>query len=77
VLRRLVYLGIKELSNIAEDVIIVTSSLTKDMTGKEDCYRAAAIRALCTITDPVMLQVSRPAIFFLMSWPVDMISCAL
>jgi hypothetical protein len=39
VLRRLVYLGIKELSGIAEDVIIVTSSLTKDMTGKEDCYR--------------------------------------
>ena len=28
------------------------------MTGKEDSYRAAAIRALCTITDPVMLQVS-------------------
>ena len=56
-LRRLVYLGIKELSGIAEDVIIVTSSLTKDMTGKEDSYRAAAIRALCTITDPVMLQV--------------------
>ena len=59
VLRRLVYLGIKELSSIAEDVIIVTSSLTKDMTGKEDCYRAAAIRALCTITDPVMLQVKK------------------
>jgi len=56
VLRRLVYLGIKELSGIADDVIIVTSSLTKDMTGKEDSYRAAAIRALCTITDPVMLQ---------------------
>ena len=55
-MRRLVYLGIKELANIAEDVIIVTSSLTKDMTGKEDNYRAAAIRALCTITDPVMLQ---------------------
>lgn len=55
-LRRLVYLGIKELAGIAEDVIIVTSSLTKDMTGKEDCYRAAAIRALCCITDPVMLQ---------------------
>jgi len=56
VLRRLVYLGIKELAGIADDVIIVTSSLTKDMTGKEDSYRAAAIRALCTITDPVMLQ---------------------
>ncbi|XP_015607838.1 coatomer subunit gamma [Cephus cinctus] len=55
VLRRLVYLGIKELSSVAEDVIIVTSSLTKDMTGKEDLYRAAAIRALCTITDGGML----------------------
>lgn len=56
VLRRLVYLGIKELSKVAEDVIIVTSSLTKDMTGKEDLYRAAAIRALCKITDGSMLQ---------------------
>ncbi|XP_078050150.1 coat protein (coatomer) gamma [Augochlora pura] len=55
VLRRLVYLGIKELSSLAEDVIIVTSSLTKDMIGKEDLYRAAAIRALCTITDAGML----------------------
>lgn len=51
ILRRMMYLGIKELSHIAEDVIIVTSSLTKDMTGKEDLYRGAAIRALCTITD--------------------------
>ena len=67
-LRRLVYLGIKELSGIAEDVIIVTSSLTKDMTGKEDSYRAAAIRALCTITDPVMLQVR---IITLVSFVVD------
>lgn len=50
-LRRMVYLGIKELSSLAEDVIIVTSSLTKDMTGHEDLYRAAAIRALCSITD--------------------------
>lgn len=39
------------MSKIADDVIIVTSSLTKDMTGKEDQYRASAIRALCTITD--------------------------
>jgi hypothetical protein len=51
VLRRMVYLGIKELATIAEDVIIVTSSLTKDMTGKEDTYRAPAIRALTAITD--------------------------
>lgn len=56
ILRRMVYLGIKELSSIADDVIIVTSSLTKDMTGHEDLYRAAAIRALCSITDSTMMQ---------------------
>ncbi|XP_046975777.1 coatomer subunit gamma-2-like [Vanessa cardui] len=55
-LRRMVYLCIKELSSLAQDVIIVTSSLTKDMTGKEDMYRAAAIRALCSITDSTMIQ---------------------
>lgn len=55
-LRRHVYLCIKELSSMAQDVIIVTSSLTKDMTGKEDMFRAAAIRALCTITDSTMMQ---------------------
>lgn len=47
---------IKVLSTISDDVIIVTSSLTKDMTGKEDAYRAPAIRALCLITDAAMLQ---------------------
>lgn len=56
ILRRLVYLGIKELCKVAEDTIIVTSSLTKDMTGREDQYRAPAIRALCRITDASMLQ---------------------
>jgi len=57
VLRRMVYLGIKSLANVAEDIIIVTSSLTKDMTGKEESFRASAIRALCCITkDPLMLQ---------------------
>ncbi|KRZ26940.1 Coatomer subunit gamma-2 [Trichinella pseudospiralis] len=56
VLRRLVYLTIKELASLADDVIIVTSSLTKDMTGKEDIYRASAIRALCKVTDSTMLQ---------------------
>ncbi len=38
VLRRMVYLGIKFLAPIAEDVIIVTSSLTKDMTGNRNSY---------------------------------------
>ncbi|KNC72566.1 hypothetical protein SARC_14876, partial [Sphaeroforma arctica JP610] len=55
-MRKLVYLTIKELAPMAEDVIIVTSSLTKDMTGKEDSYRASAIRALCRITDATMIQ---------------------
>ncbi|ELU14014.1 hypothetical protein CAPTEDRAFT_162815 [Capitella teleta] len=55
-LRRMVYLCIKEMAYIAEDVIIVTSCLTKDMTGREDQFRAPAIRALCRITDTTMLQ---------------------
>ena len=38
VLRRMVYLGIKSLAKVSEDVIIVTSSLTKDMSGKEERY---------------------------------------
>ncbi|XP_032895973.1 coatomer subunit gamma-2 [Amblyraja radiata] len=55
-LRRVCYLTIKEMANISEDVIIVTSSLTKDMTGKDDVYRGPAVRALCRITDITMLQ---------------------
>ncbi|XP_078517901.1 coatomer subunit gamma-1 isoform X1 [Lissotriton helveticus] len=55
-LRRMCYLTIKEMSTLSEDVIIVTSSLTKDMTGKDDNYRGPAVRALCKITDSTMLQ---------------------
>jgi coatomer protein complex subunit gamma len=47
----MMYLTIKAMADIADDVIIVTSSLTKDMTGKEEAFRAGAIRALCKITD--------------------------
>ncbi|CAF1521732.1 unnamed protein product, partial [Adineta steineri] len=43
-LRRMIYLSIKEMSTVANDVIIVTSSLTRDMTGKEDSHRGPAIR---------------------------------
>lgn len=46
------YLAIKELSSYAEDVIIVTSSIMKDMQPNlEVIYRPNAIRALCRITD--------------------------
>ncbi|CAF0898652.1 unnamed protein product [Didymodactylos carnosus] len=55
-LRRMVYLSIKDMASVANDVIIVTSSLTKDMTGKEDSHRGPAIRALCKITDASLMQ---------------------
>ncbi|KAF9566654.1 coatomer subunit gamma [Mortierella alpina] len=56
-LRQMVYLIIKELSTVAEDVIMVTSSLMKDMQPtSEVMYRANAIRVLRKITDASMLQ---------------------
>ncbi|CAI0377270.1 unnamed protein product, partial [Linum tenue] len=59
-LRRMLYLMIKELSPSADEVIIVTSSLMKDMNSKTDMYRANAIRVLCRITDGVLLtQIER------------------
>lgn len=48
----MVYLVIKELSKIAEDVIMVTSSIMKDMQPNlEVIYRPNAIRALCRVID--------------------------
>ncbi|BBM97369.1 coatomer subunit gamma [Marchantia polymorpha subsp. ruderalis] len=59
-LRRMVYLIIKEISPSADEVIIVTSSLMKDMNSKTDLYRANAIRVLCRITDGGLLgQIER------------------
>jgi len=57
-LRRMIYLVMKELNPSAEEVIIVTATLTKDMNSKQDLYRANAIRVLSKIismTDPTML----------------------
>lgn len=55
----MIYLVIKELSSIAEDVIMVTSSIMKDMQPNlEVIYRPNAIRTLCRITD-----VSRNILF--------------
>jgi coatomer protein complex subunit gamma len=55
-LRQMVYCVIKELADTAEDVIMVTSSVMKDVaggrgSGDQDIYRANAIRALCRIID--------------------------
>nr|GEV74906.1 coatomer subunit gamma-2 [Tanacetum cinerariifolium] len=59
-LKRMVYLIIKELSPSSDEVIIVTSSLMKDMNSKTDVYRANAIRVLCRITDGTLLtQIER------------------
>uniref|UniRef100_A0A6U2N3F3 Coatomer subunit gamma n=1 Tax=Leptocylindrus danicus TaxID=163516 RepID=A0A6U2N3F3_9STRA len=56
-LRRMVYLFIKEVAETCnpDDVIIVTSSLTKDMTCDVDLYRANALRVLSRIIDASML----------------------
>ncbi|WVR06443.1 hypothetical protein IAU60_003474 [Kwoniella sp. DSM 27419] len=56
-LRQMVYLVIKELSTIAEDVIMVTSSIMKDMQPNlEVLYRPNAIRALARIIDAQSVQ---------------------
>ena len=59
-LRRMVYLIIKEICPSSDEVIIVTSSLMKDMNSKVDLYRANAIRVLCCIADAATLgQIER------------------
>ncbi|PUU80135.1 adaptin N terminal region-domain-containing protein [Tuber borchii] len=62
-LRQMVYLVIKELADTAEDVIMVTSSVMKDVAGsggrgagEQEVYRANAIRALCRIIDGTTVQ---------------------
>jgi len=47
-LRRMIYFFIKEVAETCnpDDIIIVTSSLTKDMNSKEDLFRANSIRVL-------------------------------
>eukprot|EP01102_Stenamoeba_stenopodia_P007090 TRINITY_DN1980_c3_g1_i1.p1 TRINITY_DN1980_c3_g1~~TRINITY_DN1980_c3_g1_i1.p1 ORF type:complete len:879 (-),score=208.25 TRINITY_DN1980_c3_g1_i1:193-2829(-) len=55
ILRRIVYQVLKELSVFAEDVIIIISSLTKDMNSKTDLYKANSIRVLCKILTDVSL----------------------
>lgn len=51
-LRQAVYLAIKELAASAEDVIMVTASIMKDIQpNSEVIYRPNAIRALCKIID--------------------------
>ena len=53
----MVYLIIKELAHTAEDVIMSTSIIMKDMTvGSEVVYKANSIRSLCRIIDATTVQ---------------------
>ena len=56
-LRSMVYFFIKEVAEHCDpdDIIIVTSSLTKDMNSSEDLYRANSIRVLAKMIDATML----------------------
>lgn len=59
-LRRMVYLVLKELSKLSEDVIIAVAILTKDITSSNPVFRANAIRVISRIIDPGMLsQIER------------------
>lgn len=56
VLRRMTYLVLKELSPLAESVLIIIASLSKDIASPVEQYRANAIRVLCgVLTDINML----------------------
>mmetsp|Transcript_33464 Transcript_33464/g.106845 ORF Transcript_33464/g.106845 Transcript_33464/m.106845 type:complete len:850 (-) Transcript_33464:784-3333(-) len=56
-LRRMIYFFIKEVAETCnpDDIIIVTSSLTKDMNSNEDLFRANSIRVLSRMIDATML----------------------
>mmetsp|Transcript_62 Transcript_62/g.100 ORF Transcript_62/g.100 Transcript_62/m.100 type:complete len:901 (-) Transcript_62:1459-4161(-) len=59
-LRRMVYLCIKDICPSADEVIIVTSSLMKDMNSKTDLYRSNSVRVLCNIIDSqLLMQIER------------------
>ena len=57
-----VYLIIKDVCPGEDEVIIITSSLMKDMNSKTDLYRSNAIRVLCSICGQdtqLLVQIER------------------
>ncbi len=50
-LRQIVYLAIKELSSISDDVLMVTSSIMKDVQNGDIIYKPNAIRTLARVLD--------------------------
>jgi len=55
-LRRLIYLGIKELAEAEDQSFIVIASLEKDINSNIDLFRANAIRVLSKILDANMVE---------------------
>lgn len=55
-LRRMVYLLVKEFVADPDEVIIIISSLMKDMNSPVDLYRSNSLRVLCSLIDGSLLQ---------------------
>lgn len=57
-LRQLVYLAIKELSASSQDILMVTSSIMKDIQSGDLIYKPNAIRTLSKVLDPTTVSAS-------------------
>lgn len=57
-LRQLVYLTIKELSQTLSDILMVTSSIMKDIQSGDVIYKPNAIRTLAKVLDPTTVSAS-------------------
>ncbi|KAI5953566.1 SEC21 [Candida jiufengensis] len=57
-LRQLVHLTIKELSSTSDDILMVTSSIMKDIQGNDAVYKPNAIRTLSKVLDPTTVTAA-------------------
>lgn len=57
-LRQIVYLTIKELSETSQDILMVTSSIMKDIQSGNLVYKPNAIRTLSKVLDPTTVSAS-------------------
>lgn len=57
-LRQMVYLTIKELSATSQDILMVTSSIMKDIQGGDLIYKPNAIRTLANVLDASTVSAS-------------------
>lgn len=57
-LRQMVYLTIKELSATSQDILMVTSSIMKDIQSGDVIYKPNAIRTLAKVLDPSTVSAS-------------------